>query len=91
MAFVFLVVHHPKPEHREELRAGMLEMVQRMAAAPGFLEAGPWLEEGDGRIVGITRWESREAFLAAVPLGAPPDEVHPWETRPRERFLLDQG
>ncbi len=44
----------------------------------------------DDRIVGISRRESKEAFLAAVApgFGVPTDNVHEWETRPRQIFYL---
>jgi Antibiotic biosynthesis monooxygenase len=91
MSYIFMVIHHPKPEHRDDLIRGMVERAELMAATPGFIEAGPWEIENDQRIVGISRWQSKEAFAAAVPpgFGVPTDDVHEWETRPRELFHLE--
>ena len=85
-----MVIHHPRAEHRDDLIRGMVERAELMAGTPGFIEAGPWQLEDDEPIVGISRWESKEAFLAAVPpgFGVPTSEVHEWETRPRELFHL---
>jgi uncharacterized protein YciI len=93
MPFMFLVVHHPRPEHRAELIAGMTEVARQLAAAPGFIDAGPWQEDPGDRVVGIARWQTREAFRAAAPpgMGDPGDAIHPWETRPREVFHLHQA
>jgi heme-degrading monooxygenase HmoA len=88
--FAFIAVHHPKPEHRQDLLDGMREMRGRMAAADGFVDAGPWEDTLTDRIVGISLWDNEEAFRAAVPadVGVPSDNVAPYETRPREIFLL---
>jgi Antibiotic biosynthesis monooxygenase len=93
VSYIFLVVHHPKPEHRDELIQAMVERAELMAETPGFVEAAPWQVVDDQRIVGIASWESQEAFLAAVPpgFGVPTRDVHEWETRPREIFHLTGG
>jgi hypothetical protein len=93
MTFIFMCVHYPKPECREQLLRGMTEMGELMAQTPGFIEAGPWQELGSERVVGISRWESRETFLAAVPpgFGEPSSNVHEWETQPREPFQIEQA
>ncbi|MFD6179390.1 MULTISPECIES: antibiotic biosynthesis monooxygenase family protein [unclassified Isoptericola] len=90
MTFAFVAIHHPRPERRQELLDGMLEMGTVMAAAPGYLGAGPWEDAHTDRILGISFWESEAAFRAAVPpgIGDPSDEVPEAETRPRDVFLL---
>lgn len=92
MSFIFMVFHYPTPEHRDELLHGMVEMAGFFADKPGFIDAGPWVEEGEGRIVGISRWESKEAFLASgLTIGdsteIPEGELDPgsgstWRSRP---------
>ena len=48
-----------------------------------------WLEQGGDRVVGLSRWESRQAFEAAMPgSGVPNDVIHDGERRPRECFHL---
>jgi hypothetical protein len=84
MTYIFMVIHHPKAEHRDDLIRGMVERAELMATTPGFIEAGPREIENDQRIVGISRWESKEAFAAAIPpgFGVPTDDVHEWERDP---------
>ena len=93
MSFIFMTIHYPRSECRDELLQGMTEMAAIMAKTPGFIEAGPWQEVDAERIIGISRWESREAFLAAVPpgFGQPSSDVHEWETRPREPFHIERA
>lgn len=85
-----MTYHYPKPEHRQDLLKGMEEMREVMAQHPGFIDAGPWEEIGSDRIVGISVWESREAFVAAMPpgFGQPNERIHEWETQPREPLHL---
>ena len=90
MTFIFMVFHYPEPAYRAKLVRDMVEMAAVMAAQPGFIEAGPWREEGSDRVIGISRWESREAFLATgIAIEDGGDAVEPGETRPRERFFLE--
>lgn len=86
-----MAIHHPRPERRNDLLRGMTEMAEIMAGAPGFIEAGPWEEVDGGLIVGLSRWTSQEAFLAAAPpgVGTPTADIHQWETRPRQLFHLN--
>ena len=59
---------------------------------PGCIEVAPWLEDDGSRLVGLSKWESREAFLAAgLTIGDANGEAPPGETRPRERFYLDEA
>jgi predicted enzyme related to lactoylglutathione lyase len=40
MSYVFMVIHRPKPGHRDDLARGMVERAELMAGRPCFLEAG---------------------------------------------------
>ena len=91
MRFIFMVFHYPAPDHRDGLLAAMREMAGFFEGKPGFIEAGPWVEEGSDRVVGISVWESREAFSATGITFLPADEIPPGEIRPRERFFLESG
>ena len=86
-----MVFHYPASGHREQLLRGMREMAGVFAGKPGFIEAGPWVEEGSDRVVGISVWESREAFFATGITFGGADEIPPGETQPRERFFLESG
>ena len=86
-----MVFHWPEPGERDELARSMGEMRDALVSMPGCLEVEPPYATEDGEcLVGISKWESREAFEAAVAL-RPADEIVEGETRPRQRFLLDQA
>jgi quinol monooxygenase YgiN len=91
MSFVFMVFHWPEPDKRDELARSMGEMREALSALPGCVSVEPpyLTEEGDC-LVGISKWESRQAFEAAVTL-RPADETVEGEVRPRQRFLLEEA
>lgn len=91
MSYVFMAVHYPEAGHRSDVYASMKQMAESVAGTPGLIEIGPWLEYDGDAVVGLSRWESREAFEAAMPgSGVPNTIVHEGETRPRDYFHLTQ-
>ena len=91
MSYIFIAVHYPEPARRDEIYASMVAMASSLTGVPGLLEVGPWLQDDGERIVGVSRWESRQAFDAAMPgSGIPNDTVHDGESRPREYLHLSQ-
>lgn len=90
--YIFLAVHYPADGQAGETRRSMVRMAQAMAGTPGLLEIGPWAELDGSRVVGISRWESKAAFDAAMPgSGVPGDVIHPGERKPREYFHLESA
>lgn len=91
MTYIFMAVHYPEPGRRDDLYHRMANMAGNLAGTPGLIDIGPWVEYDGERVVGVSRWESREAFDAAMPgSGVPSDTVHEWESRPRDYFHLTQ-
>jgi heme-degrading monooxygenase HmoA len=89
VTYIFMAVHYPEPEASAEVYARMSGMAESMAGTPGLLEIGPWLDLDDQRVIGLSRWESKEAFEKAMPgSGVPSTTVHAGESRPREYFHL---
>jgi hypothetical protein len=87
--FVFMVLHYPAPEHRDQLAQSMADMRAGMESRPGCLGIEPPLLTKDGTcLVGYSRWESEEAFWATGITLGPGDEIPDGEVRPRQRFLL---
>ena len=84
-----MVFHWPEAECRDALAQSMREMRDALASLPGCIAVDPPYLTDDACLVGISKWESREAFFAGVTLG-PADEVIEGETRPRQRFLLEE-
>jgi quinol monooxygenase YgiN len=91
VSFVFMVFHWPEPGRRDELAASMREMRELLLGIPGCLEVEPPYQTEDGEcLVGISKWESKEAFDASGITPRPPGEIVEGEARPRERFLLHE-
>jgi hypothetical protein len=91
VTYIFMAVHYPADGSSGEVYASMAKMAEAAAGTPGLIEIGPWRERGGDRVVGLSRWESREAFEAAMPgSGVPNDIIHDGERRPREYFHLTQ-
>jgi heme-degrading monooxygenase HmoA len=91
VTYIFMAVHYPEPGASEQVYKRMSAMAGSMAGTPGLLEIGPWLDAGGERVIGLSRWESREAFERAMPgSGVPSATVHDGESRPREYFHLSR-
>jgi heme-degrading monooxygenase HmoA len=92
MTYIFMAVHYPAPGKLDEVYAGMRRMADSATGTPGLVEIGPWTEVSGTRVIGISKWESREAFEAAMPgSGQPNATVFPGEARPRDYFHLESG
>jgi heme-degrading monooxygenase HmoA len=92
MSFVFMVFHWPEDGRHDELAQSMREMGGALASLPGCLAVEPPYLTDDGNcLVGISKWESRQAFFDSGITLRPPDEVAEGETRPRQRFLLEEA
>jgi Antibiotic biosynthesis monooxygenase len=82
-----MAVHYPEPGRREDLSKRMTAMGESLAGGPGLIDVGPWVEHQGARVVGVSRWESQEAFEAAMPgSGIPNDTVHEWEASSTSRL-----
>jgi quinol monooxygenase YgiN len=89
--FTAIAIHHPHREHVEELAAHMRVVVETTSGAEGLVEFSCWRED-DGRLIGYSRWESREAFEAALPrIGANAERRRPeWTIADDELLQLDE-
>jgi hypothetical protein len=91
LSFVFMVFHWPEPGNAGALAQGMHEMRDALLGIDGCIAVEPPYVTEDGEcLVGLSKWESREAFLASGLKLRPPDEIVEGEVRPRQRFLLDE-
>jgi len=92
VSFIFMVLHWPEPDRRDALAQSMREMRDLLRATPGCLAVEPPYVTDDGScLVGISKWESKEAFLGSGIKMRPPEEIVDGETRPRQRFLLEEA
>ena len=65
MRHLFLAIHHPKPDHVDDLVAAMGRFGSTLGTIPGMVGASAW-RDGE-RVVAISIWESRESFIVAGP------------------------
>jgi heme-degrading monooxygenase HmoA len=91
--FIHMAVHYPKPEYAGEVLASMHRVDQAAQGSPGLIEIGAWRDEGSGRLIGLARWESAEAFQASVERifsAVADDPFDLWFQRPPDVFHLTQ-
>ena len=60
--FVHLAVHHPVPEHSDDLLASMHRVDEAARDAHGLIQIGAWRDQQSDRLIGLALWESEEAF-----------------------------
>ncbi|MFA9272170.1 hypothetical protein LRS13_02770 [Svornostia abyssi] len=65
--FMAIAVHHVVPEHRDAMIAFMNGVGETTGTPPGLIEFDGWQESG-GKLIGMSKWESPEAFHAALPV-----------------------
>jgi heme-degrading monooxygenase HmoA len=90
--FVHLAIHRPRPGREEALAASMARFGAPAHGMPGFRFHAALRDPDAGVLVGITIWDSKEDWEAAVPRqrkaveGENLDEL--WD-RPPEVFHLE--
>ena len=92
--FVHLAIHHPKPEHVDDLLASMRRVDQEAQGSPGLIQIGAWRDQGSGRLVGLALWESAEAFEASAERifrAVADDPFDQWLQQPPDVFHLSQA
>jgi quinol monooxygenase YgiN len=62
-----IAIHHPHPDHLDDFVAHMHRVVDATSGAEGLLAFDCVRSEGTGALLGVSKWESREAFEAALP------------------------
>jgi heme-degrading monooxygenase HmoA len=89
--FTHMAIHHPKPEHVDDLLASMNRVDQAALGAPGLVQIGAWRDQGSDRLIGLAQWESEEDFQAAhdrIFAVVADDPFDVWCERPPEVFHL---
>jgi len=93
---IFYSTHYPKPEFEDLMAESMHRYGELMATQHGLIFVAPWpfKDPEKGTLMGVTIWESRERFDAAmaaiqdIPHERP---SHDWERQPTEVFMLDSA
>jgi quinol monooxygenase YgiN len=90
--FQAVAIHHPRPEHVEDFAAFMRRVTEAVGEPPGLIEFHSWREAEGGRLVGLSRWESQQAFVDALPqiMSLAHERRLEWSERPDELLLLEE-
>jgi quinol monooxygenase YgiN len=88
--FITIAIHHPRADHVADLMAHMRRVVEHTGSPEGMIDFVCAQEAGGSRLLGVARWESPEAFQAALPrvtaLADQRDDA--WSERPDELLTL---
>ena len=91
MPFAALAIHHPRPEHRDEW-IEVMRQIRSGAAPPGLIHRTGYADTKGGRLVGLSRWEFREALDAvigaAIAGAAALDAI--WADQPTDVLVLEE-
>ncbi|GHO83007.1 putative quinol monooxygenase [Dictyobacter formicarum] len=92
--FIFYSIHYPQPEKEALLVQSMHEFGELMKKQPGnlFQAPYPFKDPEKGTLMGISIWESREAFQLALPTLQSARQNSPsreWEIKSPEVYMLD--
>jgi quinol monooxygenase YgiN len=90
--FQAIAIHHARPEHVEEFMAFMRRVIEKVGAAPGLIEFRGWRDGPTTRLVGLSRWESEQAFRDALPLimSLGPERNPEWSERDDDVLMLSE-
>jgi hypothetical protein len=91
--FVHLAIHHPRPEHADDLLASMHRVDTAARGAAGLVQIGAWHDQRSDRLVGLAIWESQEAFESSAPRifqAVADDPFDEWCQEPPDIFHLTQ-
>ena len=88
--FIAIAIHHAAAEHADEFVAFMHRVIEATQGAPGLLEFKACREPTRGFLAGFSRWESADAFQAALPRisSLAPLRKTEWSTQPDELITL---
>jgi heme-degrading monooxygenase HmoA len=93
--FIHMSIHVPNPGYEQAVLDSMNRVRLAALGTPGLLDIGPWREHDGGRIVGISRWETRAHWEAVIPTLfaiAEADDPHDlWHASPPQRILLEDA
>jgi hypothetical protein len=90
VAYIFVILHYPKPDYRERLLADMVKVGAVMRTVPGCLEVAPWAQLDSDCLAAISRWDSPDSiqagWVAVEAAGIDPSFNPEGEFRQRERL-----
>ncbi|MGR7025579.1 hypothetical protein [Geodermatophilus sp. URMC 62] len=90
---LFHAVHHPHPDHLEDLLGAMRRLNELAVGIDGLEEIGAFHDADGGRVVAVSVWSSPEALQAGSAVlfaGVADLPLDRWESRPRELMTLPE-
>jgi quinol monooxygenase YgiN len=90
--FQAIAIHHAHPDHVEDFMAFMRRVIDTVGAAPGLIEFRGWRDGATTRLLGLSRWESEQAFRDALPtiMSMSGERRDEWSERPDDVLLLTE-
>ena len=91
--FLFYAIHYPLSEKEALLIQNMHEFGELIKKQPGiiFVNPYPFRDTEKGTLLGISIWESQEAFQAAALALENDFPSEEWEVKPREVYMLNSA
>ena len=88
--FVAIAIHHAAPEHVEDFLAFMGRVVEAVGRPPGLIDFDSYRDQQSNRLIGLSRWESEQAFRDALPLigSLAHERREEWSARPDDVLML---
>ena len=88
--FVAIAIHHAAPEHVEDFLAFMGRVVEAVGRPPGLIDFDAYRDQQSNRLIGLSRWESEQAFRDALPLigSLAHERREEWSARPDDVLML---
>jgi heme-degrading monooxygenase HmoA len=88
--FVAIAIHHAAPEHVEDFLAFMGRVVEAVGRPPGLIDFDRYRDQQSNRLIGLSRWESEQAFRDALPLigSLAHERREEWSARPDDVLML---
>ena len=88
--FVAIAIHHAAPEHVEDFVAFMGRVVEAVGRPPGLIDFDRYRDQQSNRLIGLSRWESEQAFRDALPLigSLAHERREEWSARPDDVLML---
>jgi heme-degrading monooxygenase HmoA len=90
--FVAIAIHHAHPDHVDDFAQYMRRVRAAVGDPPGLVDFHGYRDAGSSRLVGLSRWESEQAFRDALALiGSLSDERREeWSERPDDVLMLTE-
>ena len=91
---LFHAVHHPHPQHVDDLLGAMRRISEAAPEVDGLEEIGAFHDAEGGRVIALSVWTSADALRAGMErlfasIGDVPFDE--WERRPRELLTLPEA